>query len=88
MKIASEKKISLKELEQIKWNWKRWQSNKKGYPLYLKTKSAKGDSIPLLSEEKISVLCSRVEEMHHMRKMISKHMMQSISYVCTCLCND
>ena len=78
-KIAVENKISLKEMEMITGTGRGGRITKKDILLYLKTKSTKVTPYHSESEKKVSGQSSRVEEMHHMRKMISKHMMQSIS---------
>ena len=75
-KIAAENKISLKEMEQINGTGRGGRITKKDILIYLKTKSTKVTPYHPESEDKISGQSSRVEEMHHMRKMISKHMMQ------------
>ena len=79
MKIAAENGIPLSEIEQIAGTGRGDRVTKKDILLYIEKKNLK---VPASTskERKIATLVnSRSEEMHHMRKMISKHMIESLN---------
>ncbi len=78
-KIAMENKISLKEVEKIVGTGRGGRITKKDILSYLKNKTSKVAPTIQKNEQEASTQISRTEEMHHMRQMISKHMMQSIN---------
>ena len=79
MKIAAENGIPLSEIEQIAGTGRGDRVTKKDILLYIEKKNLKV-SASTSKERKIATLVnSRSEEMHHMRKMISKHMMESLN---------
>ena len=79
MKIAAENKISLSEIEQLEGTGRSGRVTKKDILLFLEKKNLKTIT-PNYKERKVSTpVTGRSEEMHHMRKMISKHMMESLN---------
>ena len=79
MKIAAENKISLSEIEQLEGTGRSGRVTKKDILLYLEKKNLKATA-HIYEERKVSTpVTGRSEEMHHMRKMISKHMMESLN---------
>ena len=79
MKIASEKEIPLNELESIQGSGRGGRITKKDILQYAENKTSSA-SVPIHKAQAVSSTQSgRSEEMHHMRKMISKHMMDSLS---------
>ena len=79
MKIAAENGIPLSEIEQIEGTGRSGRVTKKDILLYIEKKNLKAPAY-ISEERKIATLVtSRSEEMHHMRKMISKHMMESLN---------
>ena len=79
MKIAAENKISLSEIEQLEGTGRSGRVTKKDILLYLEKKNLKATA-HVYEEKKVSTpVTGRSEEMHHMRKMISKHMMESLN---------
>ena len=79
MKIAAENKISLSEVEQLEGTGRSGRVTKKDILLYLEKKNLKANA-HIYEEKKVSTpVTGRSEEMHHMRKMISKHMMESLN---------
>tara|TARA_B100001093_G_scaffold153981_1_gene146690 strand:+ start:565 stop:1833 length:1269 start_codon:yes stop_codon:yes gene_type:complete len=79
MKIASEKEIPFNELESIQGSGRGGRITKKDILQYAENKTS-SVSVPIHKTQAVSSTQSgRSEEMHHMRKMISKHMMDSLS---------
>ena len=79
MKIAAENKISLSEIEQLEGTGRSGRVTKKDIMLYLEKKNQKATA-HIHEEKKVSTpVTGRSEEMHHMRKMISKHMVESLN---------
>ena len=79
MKIASENEIPFNELESIQGSGRGGRITKKDIVQYVENKTP-SVSVPIHKTQVVSSTQSgRSEEMHHMRKMISKHMMDSIS---------
>ena len=79
MKIAAENKISLSEIEQLEGTGRSGRVTKKDILLYLEKKNLKATA-HIYEERKVSTpVTGRSEEMHHIRKMISKHMMESLN---------
>ena len=79
MKIAAENKISLGEIEKLEGTGRSGRITKKDILLYLEKKNLNANAY-IHEERKVSTLVTgRSEEMHHMRKMISKHMMESLN---------
>ena len=79
MKIAAENEIPLSEIEQIVGTGRSGRVTKKDILLYLEKKDHKAPAIKHLDMKVAIPVTGRSEEMHHMRKMISKHMMESIN---------
>ena len=79
MKIAAENEIPLSEIEQLDGTGRSGRVTKKDILLYLEKKN-QTVSTSTHEERIVTVPVSgRSEEMHHMRKMISKHMMESLN---------
>ena len=78
MKIAAENELPLNELELIKGSGRGGRVTKKDILSYLKDeRSASIDNRK--TQHVVSPRSGRSEEMHHMRKLISKHMMESLA---------
>ncbi len=78
MKIAAENELPLSELELIKGSGRGGRVTKKDILSYLKDeRSASIDNRK--TQHVVSPRSGRSEEMHHMRKLISKHMMESLA---------
>ena len=78
MKIAAENKISLSEIEQLEGTGRSGRITKKDILLYLEKKDHEAPAIKH-PDVQVAPVTGRSEEMHHMRKMISKHMMESLN---------
>ena len=79
MKIAAENKVPFSEIEQIVGTGRSGRVTKKDILLYLEKKD---HEVPAIKHPDMKVaipVTGRSEEMHHMRKMISKHMMESLN---------
>ena len=79
MKIAAENKVPFSEIEQIEGTGRSGRVTKKDILLYLEKKD---HEVPAIKHPDMKVaipVTGRSEEMHHMRKMISKHMMESLN---------
>ena len=79
MKIASEKGIPLSEIEQIVGTGRSGRVTKKDILLYIEKNNLKPSTYTSEERKRATLVTSRSEEMHHMRKMISKHMMESLN---------
>tara|TARA_Y100001970_G_scaffold98206_1_gene123476 strand:+ start:205 stop:1473 length:1269 start_codon:yes stop_codon:yes gene_type:complete len=79
MKIAAENEVPFSEIEQIVGTGRSGRVTKKDILLYLEKKDHEAPAIKH-PDMKVSIpVTGRSEEMHHMRKMISKHMMESLN---------
>jgi len=78
MKIAAENKISLGEIEKLEGTGRSGRITKKDILLYLEKKDHEAPAIKH-PDVQVAPVTGRSEEMHHMRKMISKHMMESLN---------
>ena len=78
MKIAAENELSLNQLEQIKGTGKSGRVTKKDILSYLDN-SLLPPKIDSKSYKNLNTQINRTEEMHHMRKIISKHMVESLN---------
>ena len=78
MKIAAENKISLSEIEKLEGTGRSGRITKKDILLYLEKKDHEAPAIKH-PDVQVAPVTGRSEEMHHMRKMISKHMMESLN---------
>ena len=83
MKIVAENQLSSNELEKISGTGRGGRVTKKDILLYIDEKE-KSDSINLKNDsrdivQKSMIVTSDDEEMSHMRQMISKHMVDSLS---------
>ena len=79
MKIASEKEIPFNKLESIQGSGRGGRITKKDILQYAENNTSSA-SVPIHKTQTVSSTQSgRSEEMHHMRKMISKHMKDSLS---------
>ena len=79
MKIAAENGIPLSEIEQIAGTGRSDRVTKKDILLYIEKKNLKVPASTSKERKKATLVTSRSEEMHYMRKMISKHMMESLN---------
>ena len=79
MKIASEREIPLNELESIEGSGRGGRITKKDIVHYIENRKPSSPAPAYKPETVSSIQSGRSEEMHHMRKMISKHMMDSLS---------
>ena len=79
MKIAAENEIPLSEIEQIVGTGRSGRVTKKDILLYLEEKDHEAPAIKHPDMKVAIPVTGRSEEMHHMRKMISKHMMESLN---------
>lgn len=79
MKIAAENGIPLSEIEQIAGTGRSDRVTKKDILLYIEKKNLKVPASTSKERKIATLVTSRSEEMHHMRKMISKHMMESLN---------
>ena len=79
MKIAAEKGIPLSEIEQIVGTGRSGRVTKKDILLYIEKNNLKPSTYTSEERKRATLVTSRSEEMHHMRKMISKHMMESLN---------
>ena len=83
MKIVAENQLSLDELEKIEGTGRRGRVTKKDALLYIDEKeklesiNLKNESLNIAPTNKM--ITSNEEEMSHMRQMISKHMVDSLS---------
>ena len=79
MKIAAENEVPLSEVEQIVGTGRSGRITKKDILLYLEKKDHEAPAIKHPDVQVAIPVTGRSEEMHHMRKMISKHMMESLN---------
>ena len=79
MKIAAENGIPFSEIEQIVGTGRSGRVTKKDILLYLEKKDHEAPDIKHPDVKVAIPVVGRSEEMHHMRKMISKHMMESLN---------
>ena len=79
MKIAAENEVPLSEIEQIVGTGRSSRITKKDILLYLEKKDHEAPAIKHPDMKVAIPVTGRSEEMHHMRKMISKHMMESLN---------
>ena len=79
MKIAAENEIPLSEIEQLEGTGRSGRVTKKDILLYLEKKDHEAPAIKHPNMKVAIPVTGRSEEMHHMRKMISKHMMESLN---------
>ena len=79
MKIAAENKVPFSEIEQIVGTGRSGRITKKDILLYLEKKYHEAPAIKHPDVQVAIPVTGRSEEMHHMRKMISKHMMESLN---------
>ena len=79
MKIAAENKVPFSEIEQIVGTGRSGRVTKKDILLYLEKKDHEAPAIKHPDMKVAIPVTGRSEEMHHMRKMISKHMMESLN---------
>ena len=79
MKIAAENKVPFSEIEQIVGTGRSGRVTKKDILLYLEKKDHEVPDIKHPDMKVAIPVTGRSEEMHHMRKMISKHMMESLN---------
>ena len=79
MKIAAENEVPFSEIEQIVGTGRSGRVTKKDILLYLEKKDHEAPAIKHPDMKVAIPVTGRSEEMHHMRKMISKHMMDSIN---------
>ena len=79
MKIAAENEVPLSEIEQIVGTGRSGRVTKKDILLYLEKKDHEAPAIKHPDVQVAIPVTGRSEEMHHMRKMISKHMMESLN---------
>ena len=79
MKIASEREIPLNELESIEGSGRGGRITKKDILHYIENRKPSTPPPTYKPETVSGIQSGRSEEMHHMRKMISKHMMDSLS---------
>ena len=79
MKIAAENGIPFSEIEQIVGTGRSGRVTKKDILLYLEKKNLKAPASNSKERKVATLVTGRSEEMHHMRKMISKHMMESLN---------
>ncbi len=79
MKIAAENEVPFSEIEQIVGTGRSGRVTKKDILLYLEKKDHETPAIKHPDMKVAIPVTRRSEEMHHMRKMISKHMMESLN---------
>ena len=79
MKIAAENEVPFSEIEQIVGTGRSGRVTKKDILLYLEKKDHEAPAIKHTDVQVAIPVTGRSEEMHHMRKMISKHMMESLN---------
>ena len=79
MKIAAENEVPFSEIEQIVGTGRSGRITKKDILLYLEKKDHEALAIKHPDVQVAIPVTGRSEEMHHMRKMISKHMMESLN---------
>ena len=79
MKIAGENELPLDELELIPGTGRGGRVTKKDIVSYLKDRKSSVSVPDRKPQPDVSIKSGRSEEMHHMRKMISKHMMESLA---------
>ena len=79
MKIAAENEVPFSEIEQIVGTGRSGRVTKKDILLYLEKKDHEAPGIKHPDMKVAIPVTGRSEEMHHMRKMISKHMMESLN---------
>ena len=79
MKIAAENELPLDELELITGTGRGGRVTKKNIVSYLEDRKSSASVPNRKPQPDISIKSGRSEEMHHMRKMISKHMMESLA---------
>ena len=79
MKIAAENEVPFSEIEQIVGTGRSGRITKKDILLYLEKKDHEVPASKHLDMKVAIPATGRSEEMHHMRKMISKHMMESLN---------
>ena len=80
MKIASDKNVPFSELERISGTGRGGRVTKKDILAYLNSDMSLSDSPPIAESKPVTpMLSGRTEEMHHMRKLIAKHMKESLS---------
>ena len=79
MKIAAENKVPFSEIGQIVGTGRSGRVTKKDILLYLEKKDHEAPAIKHPDMKVAIPVTGRSEEMHHMRKMISKHMMESLN---------
>ena len=80
MKIASDKNIPFNELERIAGTGRGGRVTKKDILAYLNSDMPLSDSPPIAESKPVTpMLSGRTEEMHHMRKLIAKHMKESLA---------
>ena len=79
MKIAAENEVPFSEIEQIVGTGRSGRITKKDILLYLEKKDHEAPAIKHPDLQVAIPVTGRSEEMHHMRKMISKHMMESLN---------
>ena len=79
MKIAAENEVPFSEIEQIIGTGRSGRVTKKDILLYLEKKDHEAPAIKHPDMKVAIPVTGRSEEMHHMRKMISKHMMESLN---------
>ena len=78
MKIAAENELSLNQLEQINGTGRSGRVTKKDILSYLDSPLLP-PKIDLKSNKNLNTQSNRTEEMHHMRKIISRHMIESLN---------
>ena len=78
MKIAAENELPLNELEFINGTGRSGRITKKDILSYIDQRSPLMDSVDTQSQSTFIDQPVRTEEMHYMRKMISKHMKESL----------
>ena len=79
MKIAAENEVPFSEIEQIVGTGRSGRVTKKDILLYLEKKDHEVSGIKHPDMKVAIPVTGRSKEMHHMRKMISKHMMESLN---------
>ena len=79
MKIAAENEVPFSEIEQIVGTGRSGRVTKKDILLYLEERDHEAPAIKHPDMKVAIPVTGRSEEMHHMRKMISKHMMESLN---------
>ena len=79
MKIASDKNIPFNELEKISGSGRGGRVTKKDILAYLDISVPTHDSAIVDSKPDSHLPSQRTEEMHHMRKLIAKHMKDSLA---------